>query len=42
MTRRLREESVKTVEQRENQIYELKQRIRRLEEDMAHILKRHE
>mgnify|MGYP003117945378 CR=1 FL=1 len=42
MTRRLREESVKTLEQRENQIYELKQRIRRLEEDMAHILKRHE
>ena len=43
MSRRMKEERPeKTVDQRENDIFELKQRIHRLEEDMAHILKRHE
>ena len=43
MGRRLKEERpMKSVDERENEIFELKQRIQRLEEDMAHILKRHE
>tara|TARA_Y100000114_G_scaffold131653_1_gene129994 strand:+ start:762 stop:890 length:129 start_codon:yes stop_codon:yes gene_type:complete len=42
MKRRLAEEGLTTVEEREDTIRELKNRIRRLEEDMAHILKRHE
>ena len=33
------ESAIKTVEEREHQIAELKFRIHRLEEDMAHILK---
>ncbi len=33
------ESAIKTVEEREHQIAELKFRIRRLEEDMANILK---
>ena len=42
MKRRLAEEGLTTVEEREDIIHDLKKRIRRLEEDMAHILKRHE
>ncbi len=44
--RRLREEDTfgdrKTIDQRDNEIFELKQRIIRLEEDMARLLYRHE
>ena len=44
--RRLREEDTfgnqKTIDQRDNEIFELKQRITRLEEDMARLLYRHE
>jgi hypothetical protein len=44
--RRLREEDTfgdqKTIDQRDNEIFELKQRILRLEEDMARLLYRHE
>jgi hypothetical protein len=44
--RRLREENTfgdqKTIDQRDNEIFELKQRITRLEEDMARLLYRHE
>ena len=44
--RRLREENTfgdqKTIDQRDNEIFELKQRIIRLEEDMARLLYRHE
>lgn len=41
MLRRYREEenAIKTVEERENIIADLKFRIRKLEEDMAHVLK---
>jgi len=44
--RRLREENTfgdqKNIDQRDNEIFELKQRIIRLEEDMARLLYRHE
>jgi len=44
--RRLREESTfgdeKTIDKRDNEIFELKQRILKLEEDMAIVLRRHE
>jgi hypothetical protein len=44
--RRLREENTfgdqKTIDQRDNEIFELKQRITRLEEDMSRLLYRHE
>tara|TARA_X000000950_G_C13660376_1_gene555655 strand:+ start:624 stop:761 length:138 start_codon:yes stop_codon:yes gene_type:complete len=45
MRRRLKEENgkvVKTVDERDQQISDLKYRIKRLEEDMARILHRHE
>ena len=43
MSRRMKEDRPeKTVNERDNEILELKQRIQRLETDMAHILKRHE
>tara|TARA_Y100001937_G_scaffold88935_2_gene120196 strand:+ start:98 stop:292 length:195 start_codon:yes stop_codon:yes gene_type:complete len=43
--RRLREQNdreIKTVDERDEQILELKSRIKRLEEDMARILQHHE
>ena len=43
ISRRMKEDKPeKSVDQREIEILELKQRIQRLETDMAHILKRHE
>lgn len=45
MRRKLKEENskvVKTVDQRDEQISDLKYRIKKLEEDMARILHRHE
>lgn len=43
ISRRMREDRPeKTVDERDNEIFQLKQRIQRLETDMAHILKRHE
>ena len=43
MSRRMKEDRPeKTVDERDNEIFELKQRIQRLETDMAHILQRHE
>jgi len=43
--RRLKQENFgdeKRIDERDNEIFDLKQRIRRLEEDMARILHRHE
>ena len=43
--RRLKEQNdteIKTVDERDEQILELKSRIKRLEEDMARILQHHE
>ena len=40
MSRRLREE--KTMDQRDNTIFELKQRIRKLEEQVGSLLNHHE
>jgi hypothetical protein len=44
--RRLREESTfgdeKTIDKRDNEIFELKQRISRLEEQVGSLLKHHE
>ena len=43
MSRRMKEDRPeKTVNERDYEIFELKQRIQRLETDMAHILQRHE
>ena len=43
ISRRMKEDKPeKTVDERDNEIFQLKQRIQRLETDMAHILKRHE
>jgi hypothetical protein len=43
--RRLKEETFgeeKKINERDNEIFDLKQRIKKLEEDMAIILRRHE
>ena len=40
MSRRLREE--KTIDKRDNEIFELKQRIRKLEEQVGSLLHHHE
>jgi len=43
ISRRLKEDRpTKSVDERDQEIFQLKQRIRRLEEDMSRILQRHE
>ena len=43
MSRRLKEDRpTKSVDERDQEIFQLKQRIQRLEEDMARILQHHE
>ena len=43
ISRRMKEDKPeKTVDERDNEIFDFKQRIQRLETDMAHILQRHE